>query len=160
MYQMVQAFLKQKKKPAGGGEGVVHFLHEVASERDAGKFTPAQMIQSVRRGLPMDEIQALSDSLAIPLDALAPKLGMSRATLHRRKREGRLSAGESDRVLRFARLMGRAIAVFGGDANARQWLQSPQSGLGGAAPLTYAETEVGAREVEDLLGRIEYGVYS
>ena len=33
-------------------------------------------------------------------------------------------------------------------------------GLGGAIPLEYAETEVGAREVENLLGRIEYGVYS
>jgi len=33
-------------------------------------------------------------------------------------------------------------------------------GLGGETPLEYAETEVGAREVEDLLGRIEYGVYS
>jgi uncharacterized protein (DUF2384 family) len=39
-------------------------------------------------------------------------------------------------------------------------LRSPQIGLGGAVPLAYAETELGAREVEDLLGRIEYGVYS
>ena len=42
----------------------------------------------------------------------------------------------------------------------RRWLTSPQVGLGGAIPLEYAETEVGAREVENLLGRIEYGVYS
>ena len=46
------------------------------------------------------------------------------------------------------------------EANARQWLNAPQFGLGGAIPLEYAGTEVGAREVEDLLGRIEYGVYS
>ena len=44
--------------------------------------------------------------------------------------------------------------------NGRRWLNSPQVGLGGATPLEYAETEVGAREVEDLLGRIEHGVYS
>jgi len=43
---------------------------------------------------------------------------------------------------------------------ARRWLSSPQRGLGGAVPLDYAETEIGAREVEDLLGRIEYGVYA
>ena len=39
-------------------------------------------------------------------------------------------------------------------------VNSPQVGLGGAVPLDYAETELGAREVEDLLSRIEYGVYS
>ena len=43
---------------------------------------------------------------------------------------------------------------------ARQWLSFPQYGLGGVVPLDYARTEVGAREVETLLGRIEYGVYS
>jgi uncharacterized protein (DUF2384 family) len=43
---------------------------------------------------------------------------------------------------------------------ARVWLKFPQRGLGGAVPLDYAETEVGAREVDNLLGRIDYGVYS
>ena len=56
--------------------------------------------------------------------------------------------------------MGKAVEVMESEDNARQWLTSPQVGLGGAVPLEYAETEVGAREVEDLLGRIEFGVYS
>jgi putative toxin-antitoxin system antitoxin component (TIGR02293 family) len=56
--------------------------------------------------------------------------------------------------------MGKAVEVLESEENARQWLTSPQFGLGGEVPLEYAGTEVGAREVEDLLGRIEYGVYS
>jgi putative toxin-antitoxin system antitoxin component (TIGR02293 family) len=56
--------------------------------------------------------------------------------------------------------MGKAIEVMESEEDARRWLTSPQFGLGGVVPLAYAETEVGAREVEDLLGRIEYGVYS
>ena len=56
--------------------------------------------------------------------------------------------------------MGKAVEVMESEEHARQWLASPQVGLGGEVPLEYAETEVGAREVEDLLGRIEYGVYS
>ena len=87
-------------------------------------------------------------------------LGISKATLHRRKNSGRLDAAESDRVVRFARLLGRAAAVMETLDDGRRWLTSPQVGLGGAIPLEYAETEVGAREVENLLGRIEYGVYS
>ena len=96
-------------------------------------------------------------------DALAKsgsKPSSSKATLHRRKAGGRLGRAESDRVARFARLMGKAVEVMESEENARQWLTLPQIGLGGATPLDYARTEVGAREVEDLLGRIEYGVYS
>jgi putative toxin-antitoxin system antitoxin component (TIGR02293 family) len=53
-----------------------------------------------------------------------------------------------------------AASVMESLDDGRRWLNSPQVGLGGAIPLEYAETEVGAREVEHLLGRIEYGVYS
>jgi putative toxin-antitoxin system antitoxin component (TIGR02293 family) len=56
--------------------------------------------------------------------------------------------------------MGKAVELMESEESARQWLASPQFGLGGAVPLDYAETEIGAREVEDLLGRIEYGVYA
>jgi putative toxin-antitoxin system antitoxin component (TIGR02293 family) len=96
-------------------------------------------------------------------DALAKsgsKLSLSKATLHRRKAGARLGPAESERDVRFARLMGKAVEVMECEENAHQWLTSPQLGLGGATPLDYARTEVGAREVEDLLGRIEYGVYS
>jgi putative toxin-antitoxin system antitoxin component (TIGR02293 family) len=53
-----------------------------------------------------------------------------------------------------------ACFVMASKEAGRQWLSSPQVGLGGAVPLEYAETELGAREVEHLLGRIEHGVYS
>jgi putative toxin-antitoxin system antitoxin component (TIGR02293 family) len=60
----------------------------------------------------------------------------------------------------FARLLSLAVVTLESDENARAWLASPQVGLGGAIPLEMARTEEGAREVEDLLGRIEHGVYS
>jgi putative toxin-antitoxin system antitoxin component (TIGR02293 family) len=120
----------------------------------------AKVIQSLKAGLPISELDALQASLALPMERLVPMLGISKATLHRRKAAGRLDPAESDRVVRYARLMGRAIEVLESVESARQWLNAPQVGLGGAIPLEYAETEVGAREVEDLLGRIEFGVYS
>jgi putative toxin-antitoxin system antitoxin component (TIGR02293 family) len=57
-------------------------------------------------------------------------------------------------------LLKKADDVFGDGASAREWLTHKQPGLGGAVPLDFARTEIGAREVENLLGRIEYGVYS
>jgi putative toxin-antitoxin system antitoxin component (TIGR02293 family) len=123
-------------------------------------FSAAKLIELIRKGFPVRELDELRSCLDMPMERLALKLGISKATLHRRKAQGRLGPEESDRVLRFARLMGKAVEVMEGEQPARTWLTSPQIGLGGAVPLDYAETEVGAREVEDLLGRIEYGVYS
>ena len=118
------------------------------------------VIGAVQAGLPFAELEALRAGLDLPLDRLAPKLGLSKATLHRRKIEGRLTPAESDRVMRYARLLGRAVEVLEGEDAARRWLNRPQYGLGGAVPLDFAETEAGAREVENVLGRIEFGVYS
>jgi putative toxin-antitoxin system antitoxin component (TIGR02293 family) len=118
------------------------------------------LLEEVRHGLVFDELEALREALDLPLDRIAPKIGLSLATLHRRKASGRLTTDESDRVIRYARLIGQAVEIFGDLESARAWLAHPQRGLGQAVPLDFAETEVGAREVEALLGRIEYGVYS
>jgi putative toxin-antitoxin system antitoxin component (TIGR02293 family) len=50
--------------------------------------------------------------------------------------------------------------VFDDESVAAEWLRAPNLALGDVAPLAMADTELGAREVDDLLGRIEYGVYS
>jgi putative toxin-antitoxin system antitoxin component (TIGR02293 family) len=143
-----------------GEISVVEYCLHGASGAAAPSLTPAHILETLRAGLPIGELEALQSSLAIPMEKLAPRLGISKATLHRRRLSGRLDPGESDRVMRFARLMSKAIEVLESEENARRWLNSPQVGLGGAVPLDYAELEMGAREVEDLLGRIEYGVYS
>ena len=145
---------------ATGRSGIVDlYLHD-APYVAAQSPTASELIQGIREGLPVSELNALQTVLDMPIERLAPKLGISRATLNRRLAKGRLQPLESDRLVRFARLMGKALEVLETKENARRWLGSPQIGLGGAIPLDYAETEVGAREVEDLLGRIEYGVYS
>lgn len=162
------ALRKRKAAPAKVGTtfapvsgGVVQScLRGPSSKGTASTLTSSVLIKLLKAGLAVQELEALRSSLELPMDRLAPMLGISKATLHRRKAAGRLDPAESDRVVRFARLMGQAIGVLENEQNARLWLTSPQFGLGGAVPLAYAETEVGAREVEDLLGRIEHGVYS
>ena len=146
-------------KKAGGGV-VSYCVHGPSDKIVAVDFTPSELIEVLRAGLPVQELNDLQATLNVPMDKLVPMLGISKATLHRRKATGKLDSAESDRVVRFARLMGKAVEVLESEENARRWLTSPQVGLGGAVPLEYAESEVGAREVEDLLSRIEHGVYS
>jgi len=139
---------------------VAYCLHDAPGATAGAEYSTSRLVEAIEEGLAVEELEVLRAGLDMPMEKLASRLGISKATLHRRKRTGRLGPEESDRVLRFARLTGKAVEVFETKENARRWLSSPQAGLGGAVPLDYAETEIGAREVEDLLGRIEYGVYS
>jgi len=146
----------QESPPSWGG--LVRNIIEGSEHPDA--CNPATLIALVRSGLPVSELDALQNILDVPIEKLAPKLGISKATLHRRKAAGRLEPDESDRVVRFAHLMGKAVEVFENEEAARAWMSSPQVGLGGETPLDYATTELGAREVQNLLGRIDHSVYS
>jgi putative toxin-antitoxin system antitoxin component (TIGR02293 family) len=121
---------------------------------------PTELIRQIQKGLRFSELETLQNSIDMPFEQLAAKLSISRSTLQRRKAAGRLSPGESDKVIRYSRLVRQAADFFGNIEKARAWLKHPQYGLGGAVPLDYARTEAGAREVENLLGRMKYGVYS
>ena len=121
---------------------------------------PTELIRRIQKGLRFSELETLQSSIDLPFEQLAAKLSISRSTLQRRKSAGRLSPDESDKVVRFSRLLRQATDLFGDIEKARAWLKNPQYGLGGAVPLDYARTEAGAREIENLLGRMKYGVYS
>src|SRR5262249_10778827 len=117
-------------------------------------------IKRIQAGLSFRAVRKLQKALDVPLEKIAGVLGMSRATLHRRKVQGKIDKEESEKLVRYERLLKKAEEVFGDNARARAWLTQKQSGLGNSVPLDFAKTEIGAREVENLLGRIEYGVYS
>lgn len=121
---------------------------------------PAAAVDRVLAGLPVEEFDALRAMLGLPVEAMAAKIGISVATLSRRRAKKQpLDRDHSDRLMRYARLYWMAVDYFGEQATARDWLARPARGLGGRSPLEFAETEMGAREVEDLIGRLEHGVY-
>jgi putative toxin-antitoxin system antitoxin component (TIGR02293 family) len=132
----------------------------VALKRSQAITTIHQQIGQIHAGLSFRAVQNLQKALDVPMEKLASVLGMSRATLHRRKIQGKIDKEESEKLVRYQRLLKKAEDVFGDAKAAREWLTNKQAGLGNAVPLEFAKTEIGAREVENLLGRIEYGVYS
>jgi putative toxin-antitoxin system antitoxin component (TIGR02293 family) len=116
----------------------------------------------VKAGLPVGELDALRELLGLTVENVAGRVGISIATLSRRRQSGEpLDAGHSDRVLRLARLFRLASELHDGDEQAaRDWLRKPARALDGETPLDHAGTETGAREVEMLIGRLEHGVYT
>jgi len=120
----------------------------------------AYIVERVRDGLPFREFTAMREMLGLTEDRLGQLIGIPKATLHRRKKAMHLERSESDRLVRYGRLFQRATAALGGEAAARSWLSAPAIAFHDETPLDYADTEIGAREVEALLGRLEHGVFS
>jgi putative toxin-antitoxin system antitoxin component (TIGR02293 family) len=78
-----------------------------------------------------------------------------KTTLHRRQR---LTAEESERLERLARMAALAEQVWEDEARAQEFLISPQPQLDGERPVDLARSDLGTREVEELLFRLEYSL--
>jgi putative toxin-antitoxin system antitoxin component (TIGR02293 family) len=119
------------------------------------------LIRAIERGFSFDTLEKVRRETGLPLERLAISIGVSPRTLSRRKKERRLTAAESDRLVSVSRLLTQAVELFEGDKErAFRWFVQANRGLGGLTPLEMAATETGTREVENLIGRLEHGVFS
>ncbi len=121
--------------------------------------SPLEMIALVERGLPIAALDRLS-KLVAPDDAAFKYRIVSRPTLDRRRKQagGRLSPEESERLARLARVWALAREVWGSDVEARAFLFRPHMMLEGRIPIDVTlGTDLGARLVEEILGRLQYG---
>jgi putative toxin-antitoxin system antitoxin component (TIGR02293 family) len=122
-----------------------------------------ELIELVREGLPssaLDHVlQELADTAGSQADVYRV-VGSIRTLQRKRTMRSPLSADESDRLARLARLVVRAEEALGDATRAHRWLGKPNRALGGERPLTLLDSDTGALAVERVLGRIEHGVYS
>jgi putative toxin-antitoxin system antitoxin component (TIGR02293 family) len=121
----------------------------------------AKLVRAVQKGLPFSAITTLVRESGLPTQTIADTVRIPARTLARRKHAGRFDQTESERLLRLAMIFETALQLFSGDREAtRRWLTCPAKAFAGETPLSMTQTEVGAREVEDLIGRLEHGVFS
>ena len=146
----------QTRIRSGQGEG--HFYVALLGLRT---YQPLALNRQVQKGLLFSTFTRFQRNTGLPASAISQLIQIPSRTLTRRKREGKLSPEESDRLVRAARVFGRAMELFEGDGDAaRVWLTAPQPALGGLVPLKLAGTDVGAGEVEGLIGRLDHGIPS
>jgi putative toxin-antitoxin system antitoxin component (TIGR02293 family) len=120
-----------------------------------------ELIQQVEQGLVFKALRVLASNSGIRVSVLASTIGIPERTLARRRAAGKLTADESERLLRIADIFEKALALFEGNVPAAvNWLMSPKQALDGQPPFAYSRTELGAGEVADLIGRLEHGVFS
>lgn len=83
-----------------------------------------------------------------------------RTLARRRAANEQLTVEETDKALRLVRVAVHANRVFGDPEKAHRWLRKPKGALDGETPLAYLASEAGARIVEDMLLRIEHGIFA
>jgi putative toxin-antitoxin system antitoxin component (TIGR02293 family) len=117
--------------------------------------------EQVRAGFPYRTLERFRKATGFSAGRIAEVVRIPPRTLARRRAGGRLRPEESERLLRIACVFEQAVELFEGDADAaRGWLMRTRKALGGQTPLGLAQTEIGARAVEDLIGRLEHGVFT
>jgi putative toxin-antitoxin system antitoxin component (TIGR02293 family) len=134
-------------------------IEELGGEPVLGRSlrTESDLQAAIREGFPQTVVEEVMHGSGLTLKELATSLDLSPRSLQRRRREGRLARYESDRLYRLARIIALAKQYLGDEHKATRWLRRPNRALGGSTPLQLIDTELGARAVENVLGRIAYG---
>ncbi len=117
-------------------------------------------IGNLREGLSIDVFKTVAANLEMSDRQLAAVLKIPDRTLDRRLKHKVLTPEESDRLARVAKILQRANEVFGNAEKARGWMNTRLAAFEGETPLQRADTSLGASQVEEVLGRIDYGVYT
>jgi putative toxin-antitoxin system antitoxin component (TIGR02293 family) len=127
--------------------------HEV---RETGQWH-----EQILHGLPFEAVEQVKAHVSLTDAEISRLLGIGEATLRRARASGSpLDSTTSDRLYRLSKVIAIAEEVLENRKNARSWLRRPQPGLSGHVPLERLMTQAGADEVEALLRRIDYGVYT
>ncbi len=130
-----------------GGESVTGPLY---SEGDIDRL--------VRRGVPTEAVGHFLATSQLNFNLIENHV-VARRTLKRRQAAAQpLDLAESDRFVRLVRLVAAANDTFGDRQKAFAWMTRENRALEGRTPLSLAETDLGARSVETLLGRIGHGI--
>jgi putative toxin-antitoxin system antitoxin component (TIGR02293 family) len=140
----------QVAKILGGKKLLKREIHSVTDLREL-----------IHAGLPTHCFIQMLKIFSLPQEEAARALGIPMRTMTRRfSQQARLTPIESEKAIRLARAFARAEEVFDNDQDkVTQWFRRPNRALGGEAPLAVMDSDLGAVQVEEILGRIQEGIF-
>ncbi len=149
----------KKSKPADvlnfinllGGKAVVN--HRIRSDFD--------IISFINDGVTKESLDALTGHLGISKKVFSENiLGISVKTLERKKSTDKLDKRTSSHIIEIARVVQHTFEVFEDKEKVKMWLNYPNRALNGIKPIDLFYLSTGLKMVDDILGRIEHGVFS
>ena len=135
-------------------EGKAVYAASVAS------LTSIEKMQMAQKGVSKIYLEKLKDMANLDYQKLATALAVTRATLINKKKQEKFNASLSERIVGLADLYDYGFKVFDDKEKFNRWMIAPNKALGGKAPFDIINSQFGREEVKNILGRIQYGVYS
>ncbi len=129
-------------------------------EQSENQMTPFEKMEKLQQGISKAHLERLKVRTELDYDKLSHVLSVTRSTLIKKKGEQKYSFAVGERILDLADIYSYGYKVFEDEVKFRDWMFKPNHALGGKAPYDILDNQFGRQEVKNLIGRIEYGVYS
>lgn len=124
------------------------------------QMTPIEKMDLVREGINKKDLEKFKSKAKLDYDKLAILLATTRATLINKKGKENFSASLSERIVSIADLYSYGFEVFEDQDKFNEWVFKPNKALGGKQPFELLDNQFGREKVKNVIGRIDYGVYS
>ncbi len=135
-------------------------VNEPASAAYKATNTPLDLVLLTRRGMRKEALLNLAQRLGLTVKELANLLPVTERTIQRKAPESVLGTAVSEQIVLITQLTDKGEEVFGSTELFKKWIRKKNTALGGHKPLHLLDTSIGIQMVEDVLGRLSYGVYS
>ena len=130
------------------------------TDKPEWQMTAVEKMDMVRDGMSKKDLESLKSRTNLDYDKLSTLLSTTRATLINKKGTEHFSAALSERIVSIADLYSYGFEVFEDSAKFNEWVFRPNQALGGKQPFELLDNQFGREEVKNVIGRIDYGVYS
>ncbi len=125
------------------------------------RLSAIELVEAVDTGLPVKAYVAVQKETGFSQAEIAGILGVSTRYLQDKKQRDLLNTTASERLVKLREIWDFGLDVFNGNkGNFKEWLNEPLAPLDGKSPMDIMTNFIGMEQVKQLLGRIQYGVYS
>lgn len=124
------------------------------------QLTAVEKMEMMREGISKEGLEHLKARTSLDYDKLSTLLATTRATLINKKGKEQFSPALGERIISIAEIYSYGYSVFEDVKKFRSWVFRPNQALGGKQPFELLDNQFGREEVKNLIGRIDYGVYS
>lgn len=130
------------------------------TSKPQSQMTSFEKIGLIREGISKVDFEGFKQKAGLDYDQLAATLAVARATLINKKGTEKFNQTLSEKIVSLADIYSYGYEVFEDIDRFNEWVFRPNRALGGAPPFDLLDNQYGREEVKDLIGRIDYGVYS
>lgn len=118
------------------------------------------LLKVIKKGVSKKALDHTMQMMGFSLDDMSGVLHISARTLRRYDDDTILNTEQSERIIELNNLYQYGKEVFGTLSHFKKWIDSPVLALGNKKPCEFLDTSLGISILKNILGRMEYGVYS